>query len=99
MWGDQLVGQWYIIRANDGSPNGLTVIEIAEREETGICTIYRELEALQAARFPLYTERAEKAKRWDFTDTFKFRIPFLFTFCSVIPRNAIFTEPRTAAWV
>ena len=52
MRGDQLARQWCIIRANKASPNGLTVTEIAQREETGIRTIYRELEALRAAGFP-----------------------------------------------
>jgi hypothetical protein len=51
------------------------VAEIANREETGIRTIYRDLEALQYAGFPLYTERVDKANRWAFVDTFKFKIP------------------------
>jgi len=47
MRGDQLARQWRIIRAIEASPNGLTVAEIAKREETGIRTSYRDLEALQ----------------------------------------------------
>jgi predicted DNA-binding transcriptional regulator YafY len=47
MRGDQLARQWRVIRAVEASPNGLTVAEIAKREETGIRTIYRDLEALQ----------------------------------------------------
>jgi hypothetical protein len=47
MRGDQLARQWRVIRAIEASPNGLTVAEIADREETGIRTIYRDLEALQ----------------------------------------------------
>ena len=49
MRGDQLARQWRIIRAIEASPSGLTVAEIAKREETGIRTIYRDLEALQPA--------------------------------------------------
>jgi predicted DNA-binding transcriptional regulator YafY len=79
MRGDQLARQWRIIRAIEASPNGLTVTEIAQREETGIRTIYRDLEALQAAGFPLYTEKVERATRWAFIDTFKFKIPPPFT--------------------
>jgi len=79
MRGDQLARQWRIIRAIEASPNGLTVAEIAQREETGIRTIYRDLEALQAAGFPLYTERVNGANRWAFVDTFKFKIPPPFT--------------------
>ena len=74
MRGDQLARQWRIIQANEASPNGLNAAEVAEREETGIRTIYRDLEALQAAGFPLYTERVEKANRWAFIHTFKFKI-------------------------
>lgn len=79
MRGDQLARQWRVIRAIEASSNGLTVAEIAEREETGIRTIYRDLEALQGAGFPLYTERVERANRWAFIDTFKFKIPSPFT--------------------
>jgi predicted DNA-binding transcriptional regulator YafY len=75
MRGDQLARQWRIIRAIEARPSRLTVIEIAQREETRIRTIYRDLEALQAAGFPLYTERAEKANHWAFINTFKFKIP------------------------
>src|SRR3972149_9473186 len=74
MQGDQLSRQWQAIRAIESSNTGLTVAEIAKREETGNRTIYRDLEALQAAGFPLYTERVEKANRWTFIDTFKFKI-------------------------
>jgi predicted DNA-binding transcriptional regulator YafY len=79
MRGDQLARQWRVIRAIEASPNGLTVAEIANREETGIRTIYRDLEALQSAGFPLYTEKVEQANRWTFIDTYKFKIPAPFT--------------------
>ena len=79
MRGDQLARQWRVIRVIEASPGGLTVTEIAEREETGIRTIYRDLEALQAAGFPIFTERVERANRWAFIDTFKFKIPPPFT--------------------
>ncbi len=79
MRGDQLVRQWRIIRAIEASPNGLTGTEIAQWENTGIRTIYRGLEALQAAGFPLYTRSVEKANRWAFIGTFKFKTPSPFT--------------------
>jgi len=47
MQGDQLGRERGIFRAIEASPNGLTVTEIAQREETGIRTIYRDLEAFQ----------------------------------------------------
>jgi len=102
MWGDQLVWQWRIIQPIEASPNGLTVTEIAQRQETGFRTIYRNLETLQAAGFPLYSERADQTNRWAFMDAFKFKIPPLFTlrdFISIysykdLIRKALF-EPLT----
>jgi len=79
MQGDRVSRQWRAIRAIKASLNGLTVAEIAKRGETGIRTICRYLEALQAGSFPLYTERAGKVNRWAFIDTFKFKIPPPFT--------------------
>ncbi len=79
MRGDQLARQWPIIRAIEASPNGLTVIEIAQREEIGTRPIYRDLRPLHAARFPLYPQRADQDNRWAFIDTFKFKIPPSFT--------------------
>ena len=74
MQGDQLSRQWRTIRAIEASPIGLTVTEIAQREETGFRTIYRDLGALQAAGFPLYTEKIDWTNRWAFIGPFKFRI-------------------------
>ena len=84
MRGDQLARQWRVIRAIELSPNGLTVAEIAQKEETGARTIYRDLEALQAVGFPLFTEKVERATRWAFIDTFKFKIPPHFTLTELI---------------
>jgi len=61
MKGDQSARQWRITRAIKASPNGLTVAEIAQRGEAGIRTIYWDLEALQAAGFPVHSERIERA--------------------------------------
>ena len=74
MRGDQLARQWRIIRAIEASPNGLTVTEIAQREETGIRTIYRDLEALQAAGFPYPCHaKAQRAPR----EIFRLLLSFL----------------------
>ena len=78
MRGDQLARQWRIIRAIEASPNGLTVAEIAKRDETGTRMIFPGLEALPAAGFPFYTERVDRVNRWAFIDTFKFKIHLSF---------------------
>jgi hypothetical protein len=66
MRGDQLPRQWRVIRAIKASPNGLTVAEVANFSPT--------LEALQAAGFPLYTEKVEKSNRRAFIDNLKLGI-------------------------
>jgi len=74
MRGDQLGRQWRIIRAIEASPNELAVTEIAQREETGIRTIYRDLEALQAAGFPYPCHaKAQRAPR----EIFRLLLSFL----------------------
>jgi len=104
MRGDQLARQWRVAQAIEASPNGLTEAKLAKREDAGIRTICRDLESLKAAGFPLYTEKVERATRWAFIDTFKFKIPppfalkELMPIYSCLPQNATFTEPRTAAW-
>jgi predicted DNA-binding transcriptional regulator YafY len=79
MRGDQLARQWRVLRAIEASPKGLTVAEIAHEEGVGLRTAYRDLEALQVAGFPLYTEKIEGTKRWAFVDTYRFRVPTPFT--------------------
>ena len=60
MRGDQLYRQWRVIRAIEASPNGLTVDEIANREEIGLRTIYRDLGALQPKRHAKAQSTPEK---------------------------------------
>ncbi len=79
MRGDQLARQWRIIRSLEASGTGLTVAELAKRENIGLRTIYRDLVALQEAGFPLYSERVDRAHRWAFVDTYKFKVPPPFT--------------------
>ncbi len=79
MRGDQLARKWRIIRAVKTSSRWLTVIGIAQRDETGKRTIYPDLEAFQTAVFPLFPHKVERATRWAFIDTFKFKFFPLFS--------------------
>ena len=80
MRGDQLARQWRVIRAIESSPNGLTVAEIAKREGSGIRTIYRDLEALQAAGFPYPCHvKAQRAPR----EIFRLLLSFLDIFLTL----------------
>ncbi len=79
MRGEQLSRQWRILRIIEASTTGMTIAEIADLEDINIRTLYRDLEALQAAGFPLYCEKVEGANRWAFVDSFRFRLPQPFT--------------------
>jgi hypothetical protein len=72
MRGDQSTRQRRIIRSIEASTNGLTVAEIATREETGIRTIYRDLQALH----PKCHAKAQSAPR----EIFRLLLPFLHIF-------------------
>ncbi|MBW2618372.1 MAG: helix-turn-helix domain-containing protein [Deltaproteobacteria bacterium] len=64
MRGDQLARQWRILRRIEATSGGLTVAELAEEEGISLRTVYRDLEALQEAGFPLYSEMVERSQRW-----------------------------------
>jgi len=72
MRGDQLSRQWRILRQIEVSKNGLIAAEIAARGDVSIRTAYRDLDDLQLAGFPLYTEKGVKGNRWKFIDKYKF---------------------------
>ncbi|MBW1714064.1 MAG: transcriptional regulator [Deltaproteobacteria bacterium] len=75
MRGDQLARQWRILRRIEASANGLTVADLAQSEGVSLRTAYRDLEALQEAGFPLYSDKVERAQRWVFVDTYRFKVP------------------------
>ena len=84
MRGDQLSRQWRTLRQIEVSKNGLTVAEIAEISNVSLRTAYRDLDDLQLAGFPLYTEKSENGNRWKFVDKYKFNVPQPFTFTELM---------------
>ncbi len=66
MRGDQLARQRRVIREIEDGPYGFTVGEVANFSPT--------LEALQAAGYPLYTEKAEKSNRRAFIDNLELEV-------------------------
>jgi len=62
--GDQLARQWKIIQALIASRRGKSVPELAEMVECHTRTVYRDLEALQVAGFPVTTERDGHRMVW-----------------------------------
>jgi len=73
--GDQLGRQWKIIQALMSSRKGKSVSELARELACHTRTVYRDLEALQAAGFPFYTEQAGKQSYWSLMDAAKRKIP------------------------
>jgi predicted DNA-binding transcriptional regulator YafY len=78
--GDQLSRQWRLIQLID-RPQGITVDDASRELACTVRTIWRDLDALQKAGFPLYTERAADGNRgvWRVTEEFKRALPLKLT--------------------
>jgi len=61
------------------SRRGKSAAELASDLDCHPRTVYRDLEALQIAGFPIYTERVEGKNLWSLLDTVKHQIPVPFT--------------------
>ena len=81
MRGTQLARQWKIIRLLESRKRGISSNDLANELEVPLRTVYRDLEAIQEAGFPVYTEREGKNSLWKLLDTFKkdFPIPLTMT--------------------
>ncbi len=77
--GDQLGRQWKIIQTLISSKIGKSAADLAQDLECNPRTIYRDLEALQVAGFPIYTDRVEGKNLWSLLDTVKHQIPVPFS--------------------
>jgi predicted DNA-binding transcriptional regulator YafY len=78
--GDQLSRQWRLIQLID-RPQGITVDDAARDLAVTIRTVWRDLDVLQKAGFPLYTERAADGNRgvWRVREDFKRALPLKLT--------------------
>jgi predicted DNA-binding transcriptional regulator YafY len=76
--GDQLARQWRIIQTLISSRHGKAASELAGDLGCHRRTVYRDLEALQAAGFPVYTDRVEGRNVWSLLDNARHSIPIPF---------------------
>jgi len=87
MRGDQLTRQWCILRQIEANKNGLTAAKIADECGVSLRTAYRDLNDLQYAGFPLYTEKGDfqgHGHRWKLMDTYRLKIPEPFTLTELL---------------
>jgi predicted DNA-binding transcriptional regulator YafY len=73
--GDQLGRQWNIIQSLLASRTGKSARELAEELGCHSRTVYRDLEALQMAGFPIYTERVDGRSLWTVVETARQAVP------------------------
>ncbi|AFM23517.1 helix-turn-helix transcriptional regulator [Desulfomonile tiedjei] len=79
MRGTQLARQWRIIRLIENYKRGLSGNELSHELGIPLRTIYRDLEAIQEAGFPIYTEKVGKSSYWKLVDTFRKDFPLPLT--------------------
>ena len=64
MRGTQLARQCKIIRILESRKTGITINDLASQLDVPVRSVYRDLEAIQEAGFPLYSERDGKSSVW-----------------------------------
>lgn len=73
--GDQLGRQWIIIQRLMTTLGGVSARDLADVLDCHRRTVYRDLEALQVAGFPLYTEETASGPRWKMLDAGRRQMP------------------------
>jgi predicted DNA-binding transcriptional regulator YafY len=76
--GDQLSRQWKIFQTLVISRYGKSVSDLAKDLDCHKRTVYRDLNALEAAGFPLYTEEVNGKNLWSLIDSAKKPMPMTF---------------------
>ncbi|MFO7972328.1 MAG: transcriptional regulator [Desulfobacterales bacterium] len=76
--GDQLARQWMIFQTLASSRYGKSVSDLSRDLSCSSRTVYRDLEALQVAGFPIYDEKNNGKKVWCLLETARNPIPIPF---------------------
>ncbi|MEJ5358100.1 MAG: YafY family protein [Desulfobacterales bacterium] len=92
--GDQLARQWRILQELIASRTGRSVPELARAVDCHVRTVYRDLEALQAAGFPVTTAREGRRTVWSLLDPARRSLPVPFTLPELL---ALYMGRRLAA--
>lgn len=84
MRGSQMARQWRLIRIIESRTQGISATELAQELQVPLRTVYRDLEAIQDAGFPIYSERDGSGSTWKMMDTFKKHVPLPLTHTEVM---------------
>lgn len=76
--GEQMARQWKILQHLLIYRQGVTIQELVTRLGCHRRTVYRDLDALQGAGFPLYAERRDNRQRWRLVETYAAQLPIPF---------------------
>ena len=76
--GDQISRQWQILQILEARRMGVTVPDLADELESNVRTVYRDMEALETAGFPLYSDKQDGVDRWFFVEGYRSKIPIPF---------------------
>jgi predicted DNA-binding transcriptional regulator YafY len=82
--GDQLGRQWHIIQTLIAARTGKSVAALSNDLDCHPRTVYRDLEALEVAGFPVYTEKSGGKNYWYILDAAKQQIPVPFSLPELI---------------
>jgi predicted DNA-binding transcriptional regulator YafY len=75
MRGIQITRQWGIIKLLEDRKQGLSVAEIASHLDANQRTVYRDIDDLAIAGFPLYSEQVDGVNRWKLIEGSKSKLP------------------------
>ncbi len=79
MRGIQMARQWKILRLLESRSQGVSLNELAAEFDVSLRTIYRDMDALQDAGFPLYAEKEGKNAVWKLVESFRKHFPLPLT--------------------
>lgn len=77
--GNQIARHWQIIRWLERSKPGVTIADLSRELNCSPRTIYRDLEDLQRAGFPLCEERVDGTIYWQFVEGYRVSLPTPFS--------------------